>query len=179
MKSKLNLQFLKPEYLRQLLDRYKYPVLVCLVGLLLLSWPKGREPETKTADQTSQQQENYTAALETEMERLFVQMKGVGRVKVMLTIKSSKEVVYAYDTDSSVNRQENSMTQSSKTELITVGTGNGETPIITQTLMPQYMGAVVVCEGADSPSVCLQLTEAVRSLTGITSDNIVISKMQN
>jgi stage III sporulation protein AG len=71
------------------------------------------------------------------------------------------------------------MTQSSKTELITVGTGNGETPIITQTLMPQYMGAVVVCEGADSPSVCLQLTEAVRSLTGITSDNIVISKMQN
>ena len=93
MKSKLHLQFLKPEYLRQLLDRYKYPALVCLVGLLLLSWPKGREPEAKTADQTSEQQEIYTAALETEMERLFVQMKGVGRVKVMLTIKSSKEVV--------------------------------------------------------------------------------------
>jgi hypothetical protein len=37
---------------------------------------------------------------------------------------------------------------------------------------------VVVCEGADSTKVQLNLTEALCSLTGITSDNIVIVKMK-
>ena len=88
------------------------------------------------------------------------------------------QTVYAYDTDQSTTKQETEQSHSIKTELITVGNGSGETPVITKTLMPRFLGAVVVCEGAENAKVCLQLTEAVRSLTGITSDNIVISKMQ-
>lgn len=179
MNPKLNLKLPKPEYLQRWFDKYKYPLLVCLVGLVLMLWPKNEDAtaERKSPEPVSQSTEQ-TAQLERQMEALFSQMSGVGRVKVLLTLKSSKETVYAYDTDSSLSKQENSMSQSSKAELITVGNGSGETPVVTQTHMPEYLGAVVVCEGADNAKVCLLLTEAVRSLTGITSDNIVILKMQ-
>ena len=168
----------KTEYLQHWFDKYKYPVLVCLVGLILLIWPKSTDTYEKKQTVTGTASIDQVAALERQMEDLFSNISGVGKVKVLLTVKSSTETVYAYDTDQSTTKRENEQLQSIKTELITVGSGSGEKPVITQTRMPRFLGAVVVCEGADNAKVCLQLTEAVRSLTGITSDNIVISKMQ-
>ena len=171
-------QMPKAEYLQQWFDKYKYLLLVCLVGLILLLWPKSTDAATKVKAVSESSYKDQVAALERQMEDLFSSISGVGQVKVLLTVKSSTETVYAYDTDRSTSKRENEQSQSIKTELITVGSGSGEKPVITQTRMPQFLGAVVVCEGAESATVCLQLTEAVRSLTGITSDNIVISKMK-
>ena len=38
-------------------------------------------------------------------------------------------------------------------------------------------GAAVVCQGADSPTVRLDVTQAMRCYTGLSSDRIVIFKM--
>ena len=179
MNIKVNTKWMKKEYLKQWFDKYKYLILVCLVGLLLLLWPQKTGELAEDNAKKNKETVEQTAALEAQMEQLFSQISGVGKVKVMLTLKSSQETVYAYDVDQNRNQQEKGETQSNKTEMVIVGSGNGETPVVTKTHMPEYMGAVVVCEGADNAKVCLQLTQAVRSLTGITSDNIVISKMQN
>ncbi len=40
----------------------------------------------------------------------------------------------------------------------------------------QWAGAVVVCEGAGSAAVRLQLTQAVSALTGLPSDRIAVVK---
>lgn len=37
-------------------------------------------------------------------------------------------------------------------------------------------GAVVVCPGADSPSVCLRVTQAVRCYTGLGADAVKVFK---
>jgi len=47
-----------------------------------------------------------------------------------------------------------------------------------QTLEPEYRGALVVCEGAASAAVRLEVTQAVAALTGIGTDHIVVSKMK-
>lgn len=39
-------------------------------------------------------------------------------------------------------------------------------------------GAVVVCQGADSAGVCLQITQAVRCYTGLGADKVEIFKMK-
>ena len=39
-------------------------------------------------------------------------------------------------------------------------------------------GAVVVCQGADLPSVCLDVTNAVAAYTGLGSDKISVIKMK-
>ena len=178
MKMARGFKLPKAEYLQQWFNKYKYLMLVCLVGLALLLWPKSTDAKDLNRSVSNTESVDQVAALERQMEDLFSSISGVGQVKVLLTVKSSTETVYAYDTDQSTSKRENEQSQSIKTELITVGSGSGEAPVITQTRMPQFLGAVVVCEGAESATVCLQLTEAVRSLTGITSDNIVISKMK-
>ena len=178
VKEILGLKLPKAEYLQRWFDKYKYPLLVCLVGFVLLLWLKSADAPIKKQAPVSTNGADQVAVLERQMEDLFSSISGVGRVKVLLTVKSGTETVYAYDTDQSTTKQEAEQSHSIKTELITVGSGSGETPVITKTLMPKFLGAVVVCEGAENAKVCLQLTEAVRSLTGITSDNIVISKMQ-
>ncbi|MBE7003799.1 MAG: hypothetical protein E7425_05890 [Ruminococcaceae bacterium] len=50
---------------------------------------------------------------------------------------------------------------------------------LTLTVAPgteRWEGAVVVCEGADNASVRLALTQALRSLTGLSADRITIVK---
>ena len=47
-----------------------------------------------------------------------------------------------------------------------------------QTAAPVYRGAVVVGEGGGSASVRLEVTRVIQSLTGISADRIVISKMK-
>ncbi len=39
-------------------------------------------------------------------------------------------------------------------------------------------GCVVVCEGADDPAVCLEVTRAVAAYTGLGSDQISVFKMR-
>lgn len=178
MKQRTAFKLPQREYLREWFDKYKYLLLLCIVGLIFLMWPGSKESKADERKDTVIQAEDSVEALQKQMEELFAQISGVGKVRVLLTVKSSKESIYAYNTDSSSAYGENETDESFRSELITVGSGTGETPVITKICMPEFLGAVVVCEGADSAKICLQLTEAVSSLTGITADHIVISKMQ-
>lgn len=53
-----------------------------------------------------------------------------------------------------------------------------ETGLLRQIKPPVYLGAVVVCQGADSSSVRLSITEAVSKITGLGADCIVVLKMK-
>ncbi|MFR6424441.1 MAG: hypothetical protein ACLUNO_01710 [Oscillospiraceae bacterium] len=43
-----------------------------------------------------------------------------------------------------------------------------------RTVSPQYLGAVVVCDGADAPQVQLAVTQAVAQFTGLSTDRISV-----
>ncbi|MCD8389255.1 MAG: hypothetical protein LUC21_03710 [Oscillospiraceae bacterium] len=47
------------------------------------------------------------------------------------------------------------------------------------TVLLSAAGAVVVCTGAESPSVRLNVTNAVSAYTGLGSDKITVMKLQN
>ena len=47
-----------------------------------------------------------------------------------------------------------------------------------KTVSPQYLGAVVVCDGADSPQVQLAVTQAVAQFTGLSMDHISVLRKQ-
>ena len=54
----------------------------------------------------------------------------------------------------------------------------GESPVMIKQLYPEFLGATVVCDGADQPQVCAAVIEAVTSLTGISSERITVIKMK-
>ena len=57
--------------------------------------------------------------------------------------------------------------------------GGGEEPVKIKTVGPAYRGALIVCDGADSAVVRLQVTQCVSALTGLSSNQISVIKMKN
>ena len=86
------------EGVRKLWDRYKYVVLVMVIGIGLLIWPTGTEEK---GEQTQLQAETFAIErdLEKDMEAILGVMSGVGQVKVLLTVETDGELQLAQDTE--------------------------------------------------------------------------------
>lgn len=172
-------QWKMPEYLRKLFHRYQYVLLICGLGLLLMLWPDGeKDSGGNTPLPQAETQEDSAAALEQQLQGLLEQMDGVGRVQVMLTVKSSSESVYAYDKTESRTGDAETGDLSRQSQLVTVTQDGDQIPVSRRQEGPVYQGAAVVCDGGGNPAVQLAVTRVVQSLTGISSDHIVISKMK-
>lgn len=161
-------------YIRRLTDKYKYILVPALAGLLLLLWPSAKEqPQPETPEELTLQVD--VTDLERRLESVLGKIHGVGRVEVALTVRSGYETVYLFNED----RAYTESGESRKNTLVQQGSGSSAQPIVSKVLYPVFQGALVVCQGADSAAVQLQVTEAVRALTGLQSHNIVISKMSS
>lgn len=172
-----------PEYIQKNFNKYKYVLLICAVGLLLAAWPTAGPRTTGEAATQSGVSDLFpeTQALEQSLEETLSQIDGVGRVQVMLTVKSGNQSVYAYDSRHNESRKTGSdsaeITSEEQKSMVFSG-GSSQTPVTIRTDGPQYQGIVIVCDGADRATIQLELTEAVRALTGISSDCISVLKMK-
>lgn len=165
-----------PAYLQGLFDKYKYILLVLLVGLVLLLWPQHEnQPQTLRTDAAVMEE---TAALEGRICAILQQIDGVGEASVLLTVESGEETVYAYDRTESRSQQGDSASLNQQRELVTLSDSGGQSPVSLRQQAPVYRGAVVVCQGGDSAAVRLAVTQVIQSLTGLSADRIVISKMK-
>ncbi|MBQ3091697.1 MAG: hypothetical protein IJC44_04105 [Clostridia bacterium] len=163
-------------YFKSRFDKYKYALILCLCGLML-ACISGGEP-AKAASTEATELLADVDALEARLEDSLSRISGVGKVSVVLTAKSSSAAVYAYDEDQTIRQSNGERTSDSTQSMAFSGSGSGQQPIRIQTLEPEYRGALVVCQGAASAAVRLEVTRAVAALTGIGSDHIVVSKMK-
>ena len=62
--------------------------------------------------------------------------------------------------------------------MIIVDADRKESGLIKQVNPQKYLGAIVVCQGADSPSVRLAITQAVSRIIGLSADKICVLKMK-
>lgn len=158
------------EQLRRL-ERYKYPILVLLLGaaLLLIPWGGGETPaEAAPAAGTDLMD---PTALEQKLEALLGEMEGAGAVRVVLTL--AKGAAYTYQTDRTTRDGEETV------ETVLASGSGGEGPLTREVTYPVYQGAVVACQGADSAQVRLEIVRAVASLTGLGSDKITVIKLKD
>lgn len=167
----------RPGFLKQIvkfLNHNKYPLLVLLLGAAFILWPsqKNEAPEPETAAA-----EPVALTAEEQMEDILSRMDGAGQVRVMLTKKTEDETVYQTDTVSRSNGEGN-LDQEVQTVLASAA-GGGEAPLIRQKIRGEYQGALIVCQGADSARVRLELVNAVADLTGLSTDRITVIKMKS
>ncbi len=173
-----------PEYLKANFDKYKYVLLICAVGLLLTVLPlSGSNGEAAAPPAMPAEDGAYdVAAFASGLEQSLSEIDGVGRVRIILTVKTGFEKVFAYDqskNETGTTNQTGATNQSLQSELVTVTGGGQQSPVVRKMNYPVFMGAVIICDGGDSPRIQLELTQAIKSLTGISSDSIVITKMKN
>lgn len=148
-----------------LFGKYKYPILVVLVGLGLLLLPTGEAQEPPVPVETVRE-----ASLEQRLEELLAQIEGAGAVRVLLTEDVGRETVWQTD----VQKDADSVREDT---VILEDSDRNENGLVRRTTEPNYRGAVILCQGADAPSVKLAIVEAVRCVTGLGADQISVQKM--
>ena len=157
--------------LGQTLKQFKYPALILCLGLALVLFPTGKKQE-KIDDLPPPVEEQ---CLEEQMEDILSCIDGAGRVRVLLTKRTGDETLYQSDEVITKNADNESTT---RTTVLTRKSGGSDAPVVRQTVFARYRGALIVCEGADSAQVRLQLVNAVASLTGLSTDRITVIKMK-
>ena len=146
--------------------KYKYPILVVLVGLGLMLLPGKTEPEPQEPAETVQSPD-----LEARLAAILAQIDGAGQVRVLLTEETGRENVYQTDIQTDTDRR-------SEDTVLVEDASRTENGLIRRTLEPTYRGAVILCQGADQPSVRLAIVEAVRCVTGLGADRISVLNMK-
>ena len=150
--------------------KYRYVLLVLLVGVLLMTFPAG-EPQEESA--ALQQEIAPEPELQHALAEILSKISGAGKVEVLLTEAAGEKTVYQTDE----NRGESNGSLRRETVVIT-NSQREEGGLIQQIDPPIYQGAVVVCQGGDSPQVRLAIVEAVANATGLTADRITVLKMK-
>ncbi len=141
-------------------SKYLIPVLLAALALLLLL-PRN---SGSGADESSPAAPVFDIAAEQErLEQTLSLINGAGKVRVLLSVSATGEHVFAENGD----------------ELAVISMGSGqEQAVELYARSAEYLGAVVVCEGAEKAEVRLALTKAVASFTGLGSDKITILDME-
>lgn len=155
--------------------KFKYALLILLLGVGLLLLPQKKSDAAPAAEAQPAPQETQQEDLEARLETLLSQVEGAGKVQVLLTLETG--TAYEYQTDVETKTSGDGLEQSQETVLASAGSG-AEAPLTVKTTYPVYKGAVVLCQGADSASVRLDIMQAVSSLTGLGSDKITVIKMK-
>lgn len=153
--------------------KYGYVLLILGIGIILMLLPGSDKQEEAGSPPTSPSQE--TQSMQDALEGILSQIQGAGKVRVLLTIAEGEMTVYEKDEDSVSGTETGSL----KVETVIItDESRAQQPVVQQVNPPVYMGAVVVCQGADSAQVRLAITEAVAAATGLTADKITVLKMK-
>ncbi len=155
------------EEIRAFFKKSRAAALVLLCGIVLMCLPGGKK-DTQAAQPAETVHEQ---TMEEALEEILSQVAGAGSVRVLLSGQTSETTHFQTDDtqDGESLRRET---------VLTTGDNRVQTALVRQTEAPTYRGAVVVCQGADSPAVRLAVVEAVAAATGLTTNRITVLKMK-
>lgn len=146
----------------------------------------GSVSRESTQSDTGTESGDFAKKLEEQLEGILSEMAGVGKVRVMITLKSSEELVVEKDepvTRSNTNENDSAggsriVTQVDSAETTVYRTsGSDSEPYVVKTLSPQVEGVVVVAQGAGSGTVNQNITEMVQALFGVEAHKVKVVKM--
>ncbi|MBS6561193.1 MAG: stage III sporulation protein AG [Clostridiales bacterium] len=177
-------------------------ILLLLLAGVILVMTSLLETEPKTSENKEQvavtdqsdltviktQQKKYKEQLEKQLSDALLQVEGVGKTKVMITLKGTEEIVVNKDTpyeeettkekdSTGGEREQTSVSQKEETVLVTDREGNS-VPYVIKQLEPEIAGVVVVAEGGGSEQVIQEITDACEVLFSLPVHKIKVMKMK-
>jgi len=152
------------------LAKNRYVVMVLLLGVVLLLLPgdsHGTEGTSPEIPETAAELSAPDFSLEREearLETILREIRGAGEVRVLLSLRST------------ASRE---LAENGENGALVVDIGSGEEEAVSLRYdYPEYQGAVVVCTGADSAGVRLDVLSAVAAFTGLRADRIQVIRMR-
>ena len=146
--------------------------------LLLLLLPRG---DTRQKNEVSASFASPEFSLKDEEEKLAAalsKIEGAGKVTVLLTLRSGMSREIAEDEKFEHKNQGDDASTSTSRSSVKLQSGSGMQEALTLRYeYPEYQGALVITSSSN-PNVKLMITQAVMSLTGLTSDKVTVVKGQ-
>lgn len=124
--------------------------------------------------------------IETRLENILSNIKGVGNVKVLITYSQESTVIPMYDEDTSTSITEEQDSgggsrtvneSTSKKDIIYEENNGVKTPITQSIINPKIEGAIVTAKGANDANVKTNIIEAVEAVTGLATYKIQVFEM--
>lgn len=126
------------------------------------------------------EEKDYALILEEKLEDILSQLKGVGSVKVMITLEDTVEKVPAFNTTTNNETTNEIDSQGGTREIvredmtIQVVTNTEGSVIVLKEIKPTVKGVIVIAEGAEDLEVKEKLYEAVKTVLGIPGNKVEI-----
>ena len=129
---------------------------------------------------------NTDESNEARLETVLSNIKGAGKVRVMITYTTGNEIVTARSSETQTNtvteKNSNGSSKESRTVVessspVTVGSGNGENALVVVEKQPEIKGVIVVAQGANNIDVKLRLQKAVETVLQISPTQVEIFAM--
>ena len=146
---------------------------------------------TASGTQETEEEDNtggYAGELEERLESLLASMEGVGNVKVMVTLDSSREQVVEKDipstmdttkeTDSTGGSRDVINSRQEETTVYVTDSAGNKTPYVSKIREPSIEGVTVVAQGGGNAVIQKNITEVIQALFGREAHKIKVVKMK-
>ncbi len=139
-----------------------------VLGILLMVLPgvlsKNEEKDTEKAGEETVY---YSRILEEKLTELITSAAGVGEAKVVVTLDSSTQSVWATN--------EKTGEKSLAVEYVIINGSDGDEPVPVKEIYPKVRGVAVVCQGGENSEVKKRVTELICAALGISANKIAVS----
>lgn len=149
---------------------------------------KNDDVSTNIMSDMGEDVQSYQEKLEQELEDFLESLEGVGKVKVLIYLDRSEELIVEKDSPVTDSMDEESHTDGTKSmrqekerdeaTVYTVNSNGDEVPFVSQTKNPKIAGVVIAAQGADNETVKLRIMKATMVLYGIEMNKIEVSSMK-
>lgn len=137
---------------------------IAIIALLLIGTDSGGSSIQDNNTTTISFDDEYRVKITDELIKTISQIKGVGKVSVMVTVESSYRYVYSEDIQKTMD--------SKKTETVIL---QNKEALLQRIEAPTIGGVLVVCSGGDNPAVKEKVINAVSTVLDISSSKVYVT----
>ncbi len=166
-------------------------ILLVVIALPSTSKDSKEEQTSATTETTTAQSQtetlSYIEEMENRLKEALSKVQGVGDVEVMITLKSSKELIVEKDTpttssssqeeDAEGGKRDTLDKSSSETTVYEQNDDGSSLPYVVKELEPEIEGIIVIAKGGDDPVIVKNISDAVLALFQVEAHKIKIMKM--
>ena len=134
-------------------------IILTVVGVLLILLGNTYKKDSETVYE-KMDSKSYTGELEKKLESFLLNIDGINKADVIITLDNSSEQVYA----------QNQTTY----DFLTINTGNGESPVYITEIYPIVRGVAISCTNGNSDEVKMKITKLISAYLGISANRIEI-----
>ncbi len=149
-------------------------VVIVLIIVALLIYTSASSLFNNEESEAKSSTNEYVASLEARLGEVLSNVKGAGKVSVMITVESGSEIVIATSTEEKTNTSSGTSNSNQSTTIVEKPIIIGDEPVVLIEKAPKIKGVIVVAQGASNIQVRLELLKAVQALLEVESSNVEV-----